>query len=165
MKSADYLSGQVLIFPYSTDIFQDDSARTRWPDSEYECTTQTRVQQINWSVLWLSDMLKLWTGFFRSEKFMVKLNKNGGPKNPEKVDRLCALFTVTFSSVTLDTALQHISIYRNIYLNRNVTYFTSCICLQDLSSKDLKRDLYIVAHVIRTGKCTMCRHAIFVFFE
>lgn len=29
-----------------------------------------------------------------SEKFMVKLNKNGGPKNPEKVDRLCALFTV-----------------------------------------------------------------------
>lgn len=30
-----------------------------------------------------------------SEKFMVKLNKNGGPKNPEKVDRLCALFTVT----------------------------------------------------------------------
>lgn len=30
-----------------------------------------------------------------SEKFMVRLNKNGGPKNPEKVDRLCALFTVT----------------------------------------------------------------------
>uniref|UniRef100_A0A8D3BXZ6 Dedicator of cytokinesis 3 n=1 Tax=Scophthalmus maximus TaxID=52904 RepID=A0A8D3BXZ6_SCOMX len=50
-----------------------------------------------------------------SEKFMVKLNKNGGPKNPEKVDRLCALFT-------------------------------------DLSSKDLKRDMYIVAHVIRTGR-------------
>ncbi|KAM7411707.1 hypothetical protein PAMA_021609 [Pampus argenteus] len=50
-----------------------------------------------------------------SEKFMVKLNKNGGPKNPEKVDRLCALFT-------------------------------------DLSSKDLKRDLYIVVHVIRTGR-------------
>uniref|UniRef100_A0A8C1XL81 Dedicator of cytokinesis 3 n=1 Tax=Cyprinus carpio TaxID=7962 RepID=A0A8C1XL81_CYPCA len=32
--------------------------------------------------------------FSSSEKFMVKLNKNGGPKNPEKVDRLCALFTV-----------------------------------------------------------------------
>uniref|UniRef100_A0A8K9WW47 Dedicator of cytokinesis 3 n=1 Tax=Oncorhynchus mykiss TaxID=8022 RepID=A0A8K9WW47_ONCMY len=30
-----------------------------------------------------------------SEKFMVRLNKNGGPKNPEKVDRLCALFTVS----------------------------------------------------------------------
>lgn len=30
---------------------------------------------------------------------MVKLNKNGGPKNPEKVDRLCALFTVTQLSV------------------------------------------------------------------
>ena len=26
---------------------------------------------------------------------MVRLNKNGGPKNPEKADRLCALFTVT----------------------------------------------------------------------
>uniref|UniRef100_A0A674A2B8 Dedicator of cytokinesis 3 n=1 Tax=Salmo trutta TaxID=8032 RepID=A0A674A2B8_SALTR len=50
-----------------------------------------------------------------SEKFMVRLNKNGGPKNPEKVDRLCALFT-------------------------------------DLSSKDLKRDLYIVTHVIRNGR-------------
>uniref|UniRef100_A0AAX7VTN7 Dedicator of cytokinesis 3 n=1 Tax=Astatotilapia calliptera TaxID=8154 RepID=A0AAX7VTN7_ASTCA len=50
-----------------------------------------------------------------SEKFMVRLNKNGGPKNPEKVDRLCALFT-------------------------------------DLSNKDMKRDLYIVSQVIRTGK-------------
>ncbi|RXM95724.1 Dedicator of cytokinesis protein 3, partial [Acipenser ruthenus] len=49
------------------------------------------------------------------ERFMVKLNKNGGPKNPEKIDRLCALFT-------------------------------------DLSNRDMKRDLYIVSHVIRTGK-------------
>uniref|UniRef100_A0A3Q2QWG8 Dedicator of cytokinesis 3 n=1 Tax=Fundulus heteroclitus TaxID=8078 RepID=A0A3Q2QWG8_FUNHE len=50
-----------------------------------------------------------------SEKLMVRLNKNGGPKNPEKVDRLCALFT-------------------------------------DLSNKDMKRDLYIVSQVIRTGR-------------
>ncbi|XP_049341467.1 dedicator of cytokinesis protein 3-like isoform X2 [Astyanax mexicanus] len=50
-----------------------------------------------------------------SERFLVKLNKNGGPQNPEKVDRLCALFT-------------------------------------DLSTKDLKKELYIVAHVIRTGR-------------
>ncbi|XP_034021811.1 dedicator of cytokinesis protein 3-like [Thalassophryne amazonica] len=50
-----------------------------------------------------------------SEKFMVRLNKNGGPKNPEKVDRLCALFT-------------------------------------DLSNKDMKRDLYIISQVIRTGR-------------
>ncbi|XP_051550346.1 dedicator of cytokinesis protein 3-like isoform X6 [Myxocyprinus asiaticus] len=50
-----------------------------------------------------------------SEKFMVRLNKNGGPKNLEKVDRLCALFT-------------------------------------DLSNKDMKRDLYIVSQVIRTGR-------------
>ncbi|XP_028841844.1 dedicator of cytokinesis protein 3-like [Denticeps clupeoides] len=50
-----------------------------------------------------------------SERFLVKLNKNGGPKSLEKADGLCALFT-------------------------------------DLSSKDLKRDLYIVVHVIRTGR-------------
>ncbi|NWX38877.1 DOCK3 protein, partial [Steatornis caripensis] len=46
---------------------------------------------------------------------MVRLNKNGGPRNPEKIDRMCALFT-------------------------------------DLSNKDMKRDLYIVAHVIRIGR-------------
>ncbi|XP_059505489.1 dedicator of cytokinesis protein 3 isoform X3 [Stegostoma tigrinum] len=50
-----------------------------------------------------------------SERFMVRLNKNGMPRNPEKIDRMCALFT-------------------------------------DLSNKDLKRDLYIVAHVIRIGR-------------
>ncbi|XP_075869291.1 dedicator of cytokinesis protein 3-like [Nelusetta ayraudi] len=50
-----------------------------------------------------------------SEKFMVRLNKNGAPKNPEKIDKLCALFT-------------------------------------DLSNKDMKRDLYIVSQVIRTGR-------------
>ncbi|XP_060241322.1 dedicator of cytokinesis protein 3 isoform X5 [Meriones unguiculatus] len=50
-----------------------------------------------------------------SERFLVRLNKNGGPRNPEKIDRMCALFT-------------------------------------DLSSKDMKRDLYIVAHVIRIGR-------------
>uniref|UniRef100_A0A8K9Y208 Dedicator of cytokinesis 3 n=1 Tax=Oncorhynchus mykiss TaxID=8022 RepID=A0A8K9Y208_ONCMY len=38
-----------------------------------------------------------------SEKFMVRLNKNGGPKNPEKVDRLCALFTVS----SPDTSIPH----------------------------------------------------------
>uniref|UniRef100_A0A3B3W117 Dedicator of cytokinesis 3 n=1 Tax=Poecilia latipinna TaxID=48699 RepID=A0A3B3W117_9TELE len=38
-----------------------------------------------------------------SEKFMVRLNKNGGPKNPEKVDRLCALFT--FSKTLHDLIL------------------------------------------------------------
>ncbi|XP_044307406.1 dedicator of cytokinesis protein 3 [Varanus komodoensis] len=50
-----------------------------------------------------------------SERFLVRLNKNGGPRNPEKIDRMCALFT-------------------------------------DLSSKDMKKDLYIVAHVIRIGR-------------
>uniref|UniRef100_F7A6C1 Dedicator of cytokinesis 3 n=1 Tax=Ornithorhynchus anatinus TaxID=9258 RepID=F7A6C1_ORNAN len=50
-----------------------------------------------------------------SERFLVRLNKNGAPRNPEKIERMCALFT-------------------------------------DLSSKDMKRDLYIVAHVIRIGR-------------
>ncbi|XP_034631616.1 dedicator of cytokinesis protein 3 [Trachemys scripta elegans] len=50
-----------------------------------------------------------------SERFLVRLNKNGGPRNPEKIERMCGLFT-------------------------------------DLSSKDMKRDLYIVAHVIRIGR-------------
>lgn len=40
---------------------------------------------------------------FFSEKFMVRLNKNGGPKNPEKVDRLCALFTVTETRTHTET--------------------------------------------------------------
>lgn len=57
-------------------------------------THTVSVQQIDLGTSWLTDSLKLWTGFSCSEKFMVKLNKNGGPKNPEKVDRLCALFTV-----------------------------------------------------------------------
>uniref|UniRef100_A0A8C4LYV2 Dedicator of cytokinesis 3 n=1 Tax=Equus asinus asinus TaxID=83772 RepID=A0A8C4LYV2_EQUAS len=29
-----------------------------------------------------------------SERFLVRLNKNGGPRNPEKIERMCALFTV-----------------------------------------------------------------------
>lgn len=83
---------------------------------------------------------------FCSEKFMVKLNKNGGPKNPEKVDRLCALFTVTYFPF-LDTNYTNFA----FQLSYESDMFIS-ICLQDLSSKDLKRDLYIVAHVVRTGK-------------
>nr|XP_057911190.1 dedicator of cytokinesis protein 3-like isoform X2 [Doryrhamphus excisus] len=50
-----------------------------------------------------------------SERFLVRLNKNGGAKNHEKVERLSALF-------------------------------------MDLSNKDMKRDLYIISQVIRTGR-------------
>lgn len=41
-----------------------------------------------------AENLRAFTFLSCSEKFMVRLNKNGGPKNPEKADRLCALFTV-----------------------------------------------------------------------
>ncbi|XP_078730963.1 dedicator of cytokinesis protein 3 isoform X3 [Lampetra fluviatilis] len=50
-----------------------------------------------------------------SEKFVVRLNKQGMPKNNERLDRQCVLFT-------------------------------------DLGYKDLKRDLYVVVHVVRSGR-------------
>ncbi|XP_049589605.1 dedicator of cytokinesis protein 3 isoform X3 [Syngnathus scovelli] len=56
-----------------------------------------------------------------SEKFMVRLNKNGEPKKSREVDGLCALFT-------------------------------------DLSNEDLKRDLYIVSQVIRSGRMLLNEH-------
>lgn len=50
---------------------------------------------------------------------MVRLNKNGGPKNPEKVDRLCALFTVgthLINSIGIAMAKRYILIsYKNRY--------------------------------------------------
>ncbi|KAF3855650.1 hypothetical protein F7725_016373, partial [Dissostichus mawsoni] len=49
-----------------------------------------------------------------SEKFMVRLNKNGGPKNPEKVDRLCALFT-DLSNKDMKRDLYIVSQYRRPY--------------------------------------------------
>ncbi|XP_077357788.1 dedicator of cytokinesis protein 3-like isoform X5 [Festucalex cinctus] len=67
---------------------------------------------------WLYDLRE---GKSISEKFLVRLNKNGGPKNSEKADRPCALFT-------------------------------------DLSNKDMKRDLYIVSQVIRTGRMLLNDH-------
>ncbi|XP_037108357.1 dedicator of cytokinesis protein 3-like isoform X3 [Syngnathus acus] len=56
-----------------------------------------------------------------SEKFMVRLNKNGEPKKSREVNGLWALFT-------------------------------------DLSNKDLKRDLYIVSQVIRSGRMLLNEH-------
>ncbi len=46
---------------------------------------------------------------------MVKLNKNGGPKNPEKVDRLCALFTVGPTTV-IATAKKNIGLHMKILI-------------------------------------------------
>uniref|UniRef100_A0A8C4LZB7 Dedicator of cytokinesis 3 n=1 Tax=Equus asinus asinus TaxID=83772 RepID=A0A8C4LZB7_EQUAS len=36
-----------------------------------------------------------------SERFLVRLNKNGGPRNPEKIERMCALFTVCANFLSL----------------------------------------------------------------
>ncbi len=58
--------------------------------------------------------------FSSSEKFMVKLNKNGGPKNPEKVDRLCALFTVGPTTV-IATAKKYRTTYENTHLGKKDT--------------------------------------------
>ncbi|XP_051933125.1 dedicator of cytokinesis protein 3-like isoform X3 [Hippocampus zosterae] len=67
---------------------------------------------------WLYDLRE---GKSISEKFLVRLNKNGGPKKSEKADKLRTLFT-------------------------------------DLSNKDMKRDLYIVSQVIRTGRMSLNDH-------
>ncbi|XP_057701081.1 dedicator of cytokinesis protein 3-like isoform X2 [Corythoichthys intestinalis] len=56
-----------------------------------------------------------------SEKFLVRLDKNGGTKNSGDMEGLSALFT-------------------------------------DLSNKDMKRDLYIVSQVIRTGRMLLNDH-------
>ncbi|XP_066523017.1 dedicator of cytokinesis protein 4b isoform X3 [Hoplias malabaricus] len=50
-----------------------------------------------------------------SERFFVKLNKNGVPKSPEKTERQCTLFV-------------------------------------DLGSGDLRKDVYIIVHIIRIGR-------------
>ncbi|XP_030633164.1 dedicator of cytokinesis protein 4b [Chanos chanos] len=50
-----------------------------------------------------------------SERFFVKLNKNGVPKCPEKTERQCTLFV-------------------------------------DLGSSDLRKDVYVVVHIIRIGR-------------
>uniref|UniRef100_A0A8C8GPX3 Dedicator of cytokinesis 4b n=1 Tax=Oncorhynchus tshawytscha TaxID=74940 RepID=A0A8C8GPX3_ONCTS len=50
-----------------------------------------------------------------SERFFVRLNKNGVPKSPEKTERQCTLFV-------------------------------------DLGSSDLRKDVYIVVHIMRIGR-------------
>ncbi|XP_048404371.1 dedicator of cytokinesis protein 4 isoform X12 [Stegostoma tigrinum] len=50
-----------------------------------------------------------------SERFFVKLNKNGLPKFPERMERQCTLFV-------------------------------------DLGSSDLRKDIYIIVHIIRLGR-------------
>uniref|UniRef100_A0A674EHN6 Dedicator of cytokinesis protein 4 n=1 Tax=Salmo trutta TaxID=8032 RepID=A0A674EHN6_SALTR len=50
-----------------------------------------------------------------SERFFVRLNKNGLPKSPEKTERQCTLFV-------------------------------------DLGSSDLRKDVYIVVHIMRIGR-------------
>uniref|UniRef100_A0A674AYY7 Dedicator of cytokinesis 3 n=1 Tax=Salmo trutta TaxID=8032 RepID=A0A674AYY7_SALTR len=62
-----------------------------------------------------------------SEKFMVRLNKNGGPKNPEKVDRLCALFTVTLRSPPLDDVPRQPS--KSLHLSPS----NVCVCVVNAS--------------------------------
>ena len=112
---------------------------------------------------------------------MVRLNKNGGPKNPEKADRLCALFTVSVLHTHKHTHTStHIHFLTHspthtcklpVFFSQSPSHHThTCytppslvwnVCfmvlamrvpLQDLSNKDMKRDLYIVSQVIRTGE-------------
>uniref|UniRef100_A0A8C2D319 Dedicator of cytokinesis 4b n=1 Tax=Cyprinus carpio TaxID=7962 RepID=A0A8C2D319_CYPCA len=63
----------------------------------------------------LKVFLSLSLSLFCSERFFVKLSKNGLPKFPEKTERQCTLFV-------------------------------------DLGSGDLRKDVYIVVHIIRIGR-------------
>uniref|UniRef100_A0A8B9L6G0 Dedicator of cytokinesis 4 n=1 Tax=Astyanax mexicanus TaxID=7994 RepID=A0A8B9L6G0_ASTMX len=60
-----------------------------------------------------------------SERFFVRLNKQGVPKSPEKTERQCTLFV-------------------------------------DLGSSDLRKDVYVVAHIFRIGKNISCVNGIFL---
>uniref|UniRef100_A0A8C3GPH8 Dedicator of cytokinesis 3 n=1 Tax=Cairina moschata TaxID=8855 RepID=A0A8C3GPH8_CAIMO len=61
--------------------------------------TQDQVREVKRHLTvrldWGNDLLG-----YSNERFMVRLNKNGGPRNPEKIDRMCALFTVRVCSLS-----------------------------------------------------------------
>uniref|UniRef100_A0A8C3CUD5 Dedicator of cytokinesis 3 n=1 Tax=Cairina moschata TaxID=8855 RepID=A0A8C3CUD5_CAIMO len=63
--------------------------------------TQDQVREVKRHLTvrldWGNDLLG-----YSNERFMVRLNKNGGPRNPEKIDRMCALFTVRVCRMLLN---------------------------------------------------------------
>uniref|UniRef100_A0A8C7JLB8 Dedicator of cytokinesis 4b n=1 Tax=Oncorhynchus kisutch TaxID=8019 RepID=A0A8C7JLB8_ONCKI len=63
----------------------------------------------------LEVFFHIYDGRENSERFFVRLNKNGVPKSPEKTERQCTLFV-------------------------------------DLGSSDLRKDVYIVVHIMRIGR-------------
>uniref|UniRef100_A0A3Q4GV87 Dedicator of cytokinesis 3 n=1 Tax=Neolamprologus brichardi TaxID=32507 RepID=A0A3Q4GV87_NEOBR len=63
-----------------------------------------------------------------SEKFMVRLNKNGGPKNPEKVDRLCALFTVTTHTRLMKLVVRRLKISDLFFLLFLFVFLSDVVC-------------------------------------
>uniref|UniRef100_A0A6I8P647 Dedicator of cytokinesis 3 n=1 Tax=Ornithorhynchus anatinus TaxID=9258 RepID=A0A6I8P647_ORNAN len=61
-----------------------------------------------------------------SERFLVRLNKNGAPRNPEKIERMCALFTVCENFLSLPFSFPRESqaprrIFQKIHLSHAVT--------------------------------------------
>uniref|UniRef100_A0A3Q4GUY2 Dedicator of cytokinesis 3 n=1 Tax=Neolamprologus brichardi TaxID=32507 RepID=A0A3Q4GUY2_NEOBR len=79
----------------SRDVKRHITVRLDWGNEHLglDLVPRKEFEMVDEDQISVSDLYKMVSQV--TEKFMVRLNKNGGPKNPEKVDRLCALFTVT----------------------------------------------------------------------
>uniref|UniRef100_A0A8C7DXK5 Dedicator of cytokinesis 3 n=1 Tax=Oncorhynchus kisutch TaxID=8019 RepID=A0A8C7DXK5_ONCKI len=84
-----------------------------------------------------------------SEKFMVRLNKNGGPKNPEKVDRLSDHLSVFFSSgliislQLLRGEMEQIRRENPMIFNRGVALTRKLGFPDVIMPGDIRNDLYL----------------------
>uniref|UniRef100_A0A4W3GX96 Dedicator of cytokinesis 3 n=1 Tax=Callorhinchus milii TaxID=7868 RepID=A0A4W3GX96_CALMI len=92
-----------------------------------------------------------------SERFMVRLNKNGMPRNPEKNDRMCALFTVTlrlFFELNLASGMiislqllrgdmDHIRRENPMIFNRGVAVTRKLGFPDVIMPGDIRNDLYL----------------------
>uniref|UniRef100_A0A672S2J5 Dedicator of cytokinesis protein 4-like n=1 Tax=Sinocyclocheilus grahami TaxID=75366 RepID=A0A672S2J5_SINGR len=109
------------------DVKQHITARLDWGNEKKETPTPVSTHHlfVHLKSLMSSNLGEELEVFFfiydsrenkpLSERFFVKLNKNGLPKFPEKTERQCTLFV-------------------------------------DLGSGDLRKDVYIVVHIIRIGR-------------
>uniref|UniRef100_A0A8D2QK62 Dedicator of cytokinesis 3 n=1 Tax=Zonotrichia albicollis TaxID=44394 RepID=A0A8D2QK62_ZONAL len=87
------------------------------------------------------------------ERFMVRLNKNGGPRNPEKIDRMCALFTVRGCSLSSPLTAVGLELLRGdmeqirrenpMIFNRGVSVTRKLGFPDVIMPGDIRNDLYL----------------------
>lgn len=128
------------------------------PDSFALCTLKVYVPaRHSWHFVFRSLLLPTLTvcvlclsSVVHSERFFVRLNKSGLPKSPEKTERQCTLFVVS-----VDFCISHKKskqVRADDELGpRHVTWRAELLYPQDLGSSDLRKDVYIVVHIIRIG--------------